>query len=85
MAEFTIDFFSNSQQFDTAISENIIIVDGSAIPIYGGETEVTPKTYSNVVLETDGTRMFSDITVLKVPYYETSNVSGITVYIGGDE
>lgn len=94
MAQFEIEFsnekefligFENTEEFNASLSENIIIVDEDAIPVYTGETEITPRTHSNILLDTKNKRLLSDINVLKVPYFETSNVSGITVYIGGDE
>ena len=57
---------------------------GSIYPWYDGETEVTPKAYSEVVLDTDGKVMPSDVTVFRVPYYETSNPTGLTVYIASE-
>lgn len=48
---------------------------------YHGSYEVTPKAYTEQVLETAQKLMAHDVTVFQVPYYETSNVSGTTVYI----
>ena len=56
---------------------------GGGYPVYEGEYVVTPQTDNAVVLATEGTRMIDDVTVLKVPYYETTNESGgYTVIIG---
>lgn len=53
--------------------------------IYDGPIVVTPKTDSETVLETANTLLINDITVLEVPYFETTNLSGgYTVYIGGN-
>lgn len=69
------------------------LIDGSAIPVlkvvdfdyYDGQYEVTPLAKSEVILPTHGLMMARDITVHKVPYYETSNVfNGLTVYIAED-
>jgi hypothetical protein len=35
-------------------------------------------------LETRDKMMINDVTVLEIPYFETSNISGITIYIGGE-
>lgn len=52
--------------------------------IYDGEYVVTPKAWEEVVLETQGYLMRDDVTVLEIPYYETSNLSGgKTAIIGG--
>lgn len=49
---------------------------------YTGPYEVTPKAWVDQTLETEGLLMTDDVTVFKVPYYETSNLfDGKTVYI----
>ena len=50
-------------------------------PVYDGINEVTPLAYQSTTLPTNGRLMESDIVVKEVPYYETSNASGHTVYI----
>lgn len=57
---------------------------GSSIPVYVGPYEVTPLAESAQTLATAGKQMVEDVTVAKVPYYETSNVDGTTVYIAGE-
>lgn len=56
---------------------------GSDFPIYDGAYEVTPRSYEQI-LDTDRKLMLDDVTVHEIPYYETSNTSGITAYIGGE-
>ena len=52
--------------------------------IYDGEYVVTPKAWEEVILETQGYLMRDDVTVLEIPYFETSNLSGgKTAIIGG--
>lgn len=58
--------------------------DGEGLEPYAGPYVVTPRPHDEVVLETNGKRMTDDVTVLEIPYWETSNVSGLTVYIGGN-
>lgn len=49
---------------------------------YVGDYEVTPKAYLDQTLETQGKLMTDDVTVFRVPYYETTNLfDGKTVYI----
>ena len=55
---------------------------GGTYPHYQGDYTVTPLTRGAVVLDTNGKVMDDDVTVIKIPYFETSNVSGKTVYIG---
>ena len=58
----------------------------SGVPVddYDGDYIVTPIPYNSQTLETKDKRMLEDVTVLAIPYYETSNTSGLTVYIGGE-
>lgn len=51
---------------------------------YDGAYVVTPRAHSEVVLETMGKTLGDDITVQEVPYYETSNTNGTTVYIASE-
>lgn len=51
---------------------------------YEGEYIVTPEPFNPQTLETAGLKMQDDVVVLKIPYYETSNETGYTVYIGGE-
>lgn len=51
---------------------------------YGGEYEVTPAANQNQTLETANKILTGDITVFKVPYYQTSNEYGDTVYIASE-
>ena len=57
---------------------------GEIVPEYKGEYTVLPQAAEDKVLSTKGTKLTKDITVKKIPYYETSNESGgNTVYIAG--
>ena len=53
----------------------------SGYPFYEGPFTVTPKAREGTVLPTAHTLLEGDITVLEVPYWETGNGTGITVYI----
>lgn len=53
---------------------------------YTGQYEVTPKANEETVLETANKTLLDDITVLKVPYQETTNLSGgKTIVIAQEE
>lgn len=56
---------------------------GGLYPIYYGNTTVTPKAVEQT-LETANKSVLSDITVLEIPYFETSNEKGTTAIIGGN-
>ena len=63
--------------------EGVIDRDASA-DYYTGDYVVEPKARKNVVLPTKMKVMSDDVTVLQVPYFETSNVHGNTVYIASE-
>ena len=48
---------------------------------YEGSYTITPLASQAVILPTTNKILRDDITVTKVPYYETSNLSGTTVFI----
>lgn len=53
---------------------------------YDEDYEVIPNAFNTQILHTANKVLRQDVTVEKVPYYETSNVqNGITVYIAGEE
>jgi hypothetical protein len=57
---------------------------GSSVPVYTGTYEVTPKANTEQTLQTAGKQLLENVTVHEVPYYETSNTSGTTVYIANE-
>lgn len=62
--------------------EKVLHVDSSR-EVYTGDYIVTPLVNDQVILETTGKFMEDDVTVLRVPYLETSNpAGGNTAYIG---
>lgn len=48
---------------------------------YSGAYEVTPLAGADTILATKQKVLTEDVTVFKVPYFETSNEHGTTVYI----
>jgi hypothetical protein len=64
------------------IHGSLTIPNAPNIQIYSGAYEVTPKAWEEQILQTDGKLMTDDVTVFRVPYYETSNLfDGKTAYI----
>lgn len=62
--------------------DKVIYVDSDR-DVYTGDYIVTPLVNDPVILLTNGKYMEDDVTVLKVPYLETSNpAGGNTAYIG---
>lgn len=64
------------------IRENGIDIDDA--DLYDGTYVVTPAANRDQILPTKNKILLEDVTVLKVPYYETSNISGNTVYIASE-
>lgn len=52
-----------------------------SVDTYTGDYVVVPKAESATVLETKDKVMTDDVTVVQIPYIETSNVYGTTVFI----
>lgn len=51
---------------------------------YEGDYIVIPKADAATVLPTKDRLMQDDVTVQKIPYYETANPTGDTVYIASE-
>lgn len=78
----TISGFLNAQK---GISGTLTIPSTPGLELYGGPYEVTPKAWSDQILMTNGKLMADDVTVFRVPFYETSNLfDGLTVFIAED-
>ena len=78
--DFRVSASDESYTFDLATAIQV----GSA-PQYEGPYVVTPLAHNPVILATKDKLMADDVTVLKVPYYETSNIyGGNTVFIAED-
>ena len=79
--------FGNREQFDVTFSDNqsfdVDFGNTATITPYTGTYDVIPKVKGQV-LETKEKYMNDDVTVYGVPYFETSNESGTTVYIAGE-
>lgn len=65
------------------ILQGNIIVPIEHYEEYKGEYSVTPKV-SSQTLHTQNLVMKNNLTILEIPYFETSNETGNTVYIGGN-
>ena len=74
--------------YGTLVADHHMIQGTLTIPsvvgaeTYDGPYEVTPKAWDEQVLETAHKLMTDDVTVFRVPYYETINLfDGKTAYI----
>lgn len=82
---FKAEFGEEDATFKAVFGEVISVPTGGInpeeIPKYTGDYEVTPKV-SKQTLHTAQKMMLDDVTINKIPYYETTNNSGgHTVYI----
>lgn len=50
---------------------------------YEGSYTITPKSWEKQTMKTKLKVMSDDVTIKEIPYYETSNKSGLTAIIGG--
>lgn len=73
-----VSISEEKKQFDLSVESQIIT---TAYEPYSGEYIVIPKPIEQI-LETKDKHMADDVTVREIPYYEVSNISGVTVYIG---
>lgn len=55
------------------------------VDIYEGPTTVVPSSYFDQELYTKNKLVKSDITVKQIPFYETTNETGKTIYIGNED
>lgn len=60
-----------------------VVYMGDSKP-YEGVYDVTPQAKSAVILPTKDRLLSRDVNVKKIPYYETSNQTGVTVYIASE-
>lgn len=73
---------SGSIEESESITGELENVECVSLPEYDGSYEVIPKTTAQT-LQTQGTQMAKDISVLSIPIYITENQSnGNTIYIG---
>lgn len=70
----------DGSELDVDLDTAILINDADP---YEGDYTITPKVAAQV-METAGKVMTDDVTVLAIPYYDTSNPYGTTIYIGSE-
>lgn len=61
-----------------------MVIEARTSADYTGPYTVTPLAENAVILPTRDKHMRDDVTVLKVPYFQTSNPYGDTVYIASE-
>ena len=61
--------------------EPVVSIQIAPSVVYTGDYEVTPSAHDEIILPTSGYVMAEDVTVHKIPTYETHNDYGSTFYI----
>ena len=83
-----IGSLSTSGQLSCSLSSSPItgeLTVAGSIPSFDGDYTITPNAHAEQELECQGFVMRENVLVLKVPYWETSNLQdGLTVYIAED-
>lgn len=72
----------NAANMTGTIGNGIVKVDGSTDPFLG-EYEVTPKVDAQT-MPCAGKKMLKDVDIKAIPFFETSNEAGTTVYIAAE-
>ena len=72
----------NTSNMTGTIGNGIVKVDGSTDPFLG-EYEVTPKVDAQT-MPCAGKKMLKDVDIKAIPFFETSNEAGTTVYIAAE-
>lgn len=67
-----ISINANTMSLDMDISDG----SGGMLPPYEGEYVITPKPFTEQVLETKNKSMTDDVTVLEIPYSVVTNPQG---------
>ena len=78
----TITGVIGTENVTGVIGNGIARVDGSTDP-YLGEYEVTPKVDAQT-MPCAGKKMLKDVDIKAIPFFETSNTTGTTVYIAAE-
>ena len=94
MLNFNVVFQSTDCDFNARLSNTSekIMVDMGAVfevenkhrDIYDGSYTVTPKAHDKTVLNTANKILLEDVTVVEIPYYETTNPYGSTIFIANE-
>lgn len=76
-----MDVTSSEETIDMLIGAEYSIAGAE---VYRGEYEVIPKAHESQTLETKDKLMEDNVFIFSVPYFQTSNEHGDTVYIASE-
>lgn len=74
----------SEEELDVVLEIDIIEVPVYDHEIYDGEYDITPLAFQEQELETKDKLLEKNIKIKEIPFFETSNQYGNTVYIGGN-
>lgn len=61
-----------------------VVVNHTEGERYTGNYEITPKVDETQTLQTRNKVMSDDVTIFQIPFFQTSNLYGDTIYIGSE-
>lgn len=73
----------NTANMTGTIGNGIVKYDSST-ELYTGEYNVVPKAAEEQRLPCAGKKMLKDVDIKAIPFFETSNEAGTTVYIAAE-
>ena len=74
---------TNTANMTGTIGNGIVKYDSST-ELYTGEYNVVPKAAEEQRLPCGGKKMLKDVDIKAIPFFETSNEAGTTVYIAAE-
>ncbi len=77
----TLKGFLSSEQ--SLLTGKLTVPTEAAIEVYRGIYTVIPLPFQEQTLETANKKMLNDVVVKEIPYFQTANLTGDTIYIGG--
>lgn len=63
------------------LSGKLSMATAASYEVYEGDYKVVPQAFNTQTLETANKLLKENIVVAEVPFFETSNETGLTVYI----
>jgi len=76
-----MDVTSSEETFDMTLGAEYAI---ASVESYTGEYEIIPKAHESQTLATKDKLMEDNVFIFEVPYFQTSNEHGDTVYIASE-
>ena len=73
----------NAANMTGTIGNGIVKYDSST-ELYTGEYDIVPKAAEEQKLPCAGKKMLKDVDIKAIPFFETSNEAGPTVYIAAE-